>query len=123
MIRRFSIVAVLAGLVGLGGGTVYAQGSEHLRANVPFDFKVGQVVLPAGSYDVTYDVAQSGVLTVRSHDGRHYAVALTEGVSTGNPNKRATLVFDRQGSGYTLSGVFGPGEDTGREVVGTQAAD
>src|ERR1700752_135396 len=103
MIRRFSIAAALAGLVALGTGTVYAQSSERLHANVPFAFKVGQAVLPAGSYDVTYDVAESGVLSVRSEAGRHAAFVLTEGVSTtGNPNKDATLVFDRQGSGYTL---------------------
>ena len=124
MIRRFTIAAALAGLVGLGAGAVYAQSSERLHANVPFDFKVGQAVLPAGSYDLTYDVTESGVLFVRSEDGRHTAVALTEGVSaTGHPKKDATLVFDREGSGYTLAQVFGPGENTGLEVVGTPAAD
>jgi len=123
MIRRFTIAAALAGLFGLGAGAVYAQSSERLHANVPFDFKVGQAVLPAGSYDLTYDATESGVLTVRSADARHSAVALTEGVSTGTPSKDATLVFDRQASGYTLSRVFGPGENTGLEVVGTPAAD
>lgn len=123
MIRRFTIAAALAGLVGLGAGAVYAQGSERLHVNVPFEFKVGQAVLPAGSYDLTYDATESGVLFVRSQDGRHTAVALTEGVSTANPQKDPTLVFDRQGSGYTLARVFGPGDDTGLEVVGTPAAD
>jgi hypothetical protein len=123
MIRRFTIAAALAGLVGSGAGAVYAQSSERLNVNVPFDFKVGRAVLPAGSYDLTYDATEPGVLTVRSEDGRHSAVALTEGVTTGNPKKEATLVFGRQGSGYTLSRVFGPGEDTGLEVVGTPAAD
>jgi hypothetical protein len=117
MIRRFTIAAALAGLVALGAGTVYAHGSESLRATVPFDFKVGQTLLPAGRYDVSYDPAESGVLTVRSEDGRHTAVALTDGVSTGNSKKEGRLVFDRQGSGYTLSRVFGPGEDTGLEVA------
>jgi hypothetical protein len=119
MFRRFSIAAALATLVGLGAGQAYAQSSEHFQASVPFDFKVGQAVLPAGSYVVTYDARESGVLTVRSEDGRHSAVALTEGVSTGKPEKGARLVFDRQGSGYTLARVFGPGEHTGLEVVGT----
>jgi|SRR5258705_11507680 hypothetical protein len=123
MIRRFTIAAALAGLVGLGTSAVYAQSSERLQANVPFDFKVGQAVLPAGSYTVTYDATEAPVLTVRSVDGRHSAVVLTEGVSTGKPNKNATLVFDRQGSGYTLAQVFGPGDNTGLEVVGTPAAD
>jgi hypothetical protein len=123
MIRRFTIAAALAGLVGLSAGRVYAQGSESLRASVPFDFRVGHSLLPAGRYDVSYDPAESGVLTVRSDDGRHSAVVLTEGVSTGSPQKDARLVFDRQGSGYTLARVFGAGEDTGLEVVGTPAAD
>ena len=124
MIRRFTFAAALAGLIGLGTGAAYAQSSERLHVNVPFDFKVGQAVLPAGSYDLTYDATgEPSVLMVRSQDGRHVAVALTEGVSTGNPKRDATLVFDHQESGYTLAKVFGPGENTGLEVVGSQAAD
>jgi hypothetical protein len=32
-------------------------------------------------------------------------------------------VFERQGSSYALSQVFGPDEETGLEVVGAPAAD
>jgi hypothetical protein len=124
MIRRFTIAAALAGLVGLGSGAVYAEDSERLHTSVPFDFKVGDAVLPAGRYDVSYDAVDSpGVLFVRGKDGRHSAVALVRSGATGKPSEDATLVFDRQGSNYALSKVFGPGEDTGLEVMGSQAAD
>jgi hypothetical protein len=122
MIRRFTIATALAGLVGMAGGTVYAQSSEILHANVPFDFRVGTEVLPAGRYEISYDAAESpGVLFVRSEDGRRGAVALTEDVTIAKPGKDATLVFDREGSGYVLAGVFGTTDGTGLEVVGTQA--
>jgi hypothetical protein len=132
MIRRFSIAAaILAGLAGLGGGKAYAQGSETLHASVPFEFKVGQAVLPAGRYEVSYDaVGAPGILFVRSQDGGRSAFVLIE--STGarnpredarNPQEDATLVFERQGSSYVLSKVFGPDEETGLEVVGPAAAD
>ena len=130
MFRRFSIAAVLAGLVGLGAGQVYAQSSETLNASVPFAFKVGQAVLPAGRYQVRYDATGTpGVVLVRSQDGRHSAFAIVEGSSRSrseearNPKEDATLVFERQGSSYALSQVFGPDEETGLEVVSTPAAD
>lgn len=124
-IRRFTtIAAVLAGLAGLSAGRAYAQSSERLRAKVSFDFKVGQEVLPAGIYDLTYDASDSpGVLFVRNEDGRHSAVALTEGTSADKTYRDATLVFDRQGSDYVLAKVFGPDDADGLEVVGTQPAD
>jgi hypothetical protein len=130
MIRRISIAAVLAAVLGLGAAQAYAQGSESLQASVPFEFKVGEAVLPAGRYEVSYDAVSSpAVLLVRSQDGRHSAFALVEGATrsrrdnAGNPKEDATLVFERQGSSYALSEIFGPDEMTGLEVVGTPAAE
>ena len=130
MFRRFSIAAVLAALTGLGAGRVYAQGSETLHASVPFAFKVGQTELPAGRYDVNYDATgAAGVVLVRSQDGRHAAFAIVEGATRNrsedarSPKEDASLVFERQGSSYALSQIFGPDEETGLEVVGAPAAD
>lgn len=128
MIRRFSIAAVLAVLVGLGAGRAYAQGSETLNASVPFSFTVGEKVLPAGRYELSYDAAATpGVLLVRSRDGRHSALTLVENGPRNDRSRRAnedaTLVFGRQGSSYVLSQVFGPDRENGLEVVGTSPAD
>ena len=124
MNRWFRIAAVLGGLGFLGVGPAFAQSSERLHANIPFEFTVGGTVLPAGRYDVTYDVLEAqGVLVVRSQDGHHGALALTEGVDTGSPKREASLVFEREGSRYALSQVFAADAHTGLEIIGTHAAD
>ena len=133
MIRQFSIAAVLAVVAGLvGGGKAYAQGSETLHASVPFEFKVGHAVLPAGRYEVSYDAVDApAILFVRSQDGGHSAFVLIESTGARNPrgedarnrDEDATLVFERQGSGYALSKVFGPDQENGLEVAVTPAAD
>jgi hypothetical protein len=124
MKRRFHIVPVLGVLMGVGVGSAYAQTSESLRASVPFAFKVGGATLPAGTYQVSCDgVEAPGVLVVRSKDGHHEAIVLTENVDTRDPQRDARLVFEREGQVYALSEVFGAGAHNGLEVLGTHATD
>jgi hypothetical protein len=119
-IRKFAIAATLAGLLGLSGGRVYAQPTETLQVHVAFDFRVGHKVLPAGTYDLSYDASEP-VLFVRSVDGHHNAVVLTERTITNAPQPDARLVFDHDRSGYVLSKVFGPEETIGLQVPGRPA--
>jgi hypothetical protein len=132
MIRRFSIAAVLVVVAGLvGSGKAYAQGSETLHASVPFEFKVGRAVLPAGRYEVSYDAVDApGIVFVRSQDGGRSAFVLVESTGVRNPREDArnpqgdaTLVFERQGPSYALSKIFAPDQETGLEVVSAPAAD
>jgi hypothetical protein len=106
---------LLGGLVLLGAGSANAQ--ESLRATIPFDFKVGQVTLPAGQYSLGYEgVHTPSVLAVRSDDGRHSALVLTEPIDTKAPTRGARLVFDREGDTYKLSEIFAPSARVGMEI-------
>lgn len=113
--------AILGGLVLLGAGSATAQAGESLRATIPFEFRVGQATLPAGQYDVTYEGVEDApsVLSIRSEDGRFGALVLTEPVDTRAPTRGARLIFDRDGGGYQLSGIFAPSARVGLEIAGT----
>src|SRR5262245_6877765 len=97
MSRRFPVAMALGGLVLAGAASARAQGEESLRAQIPFEFKVGSATLPAGEYRVEYDPAETqSMLDVSSMDGHHQAIALTEGVIArkGAPNSNR-LVFEK----------------------------
>jgi hypothetical protein len=124
MNRSSSVVTVLAGLVLLGGSTARAQNMESVRAQIPFDFRVGSTTLPAGQYSMSYDPSElPGVLKVRSQDGHHQAFVLTEVVSATNEARDAKLVFEHEGTSYALSRVLAPDSGLGLEVLGTHHAD
>jgi len=125
MSRWFPVAVALGGLVLVGTGSAYAQGSESVQAKIPFAFKVGQATLPAGEYRLLYDPAEAqGVLAVRSADGHHEVFVLTEAVDARNGTPNANkLVFERAGTSYVLSEVFTNDSSVGLEVVGTHPAD
>ena len=52
MKRITAIVALLAAASTIGLGNAFAQGNA-VRATMPFDFTVGNKVLPAGTYTIT----------------------------------------------------------------------
>ena len=113
-----SRAALLGGLVLLGASSASAQSGESLRATIPFEFKVGAVTLPAGQYDVSYRSTDvQSVLSIRSQDGRHSALVLTEPIDAKTPSQGARLVFDRDGDAYKLSEVFAPAARVGSEVL------
>jgi len=125
MNRWLPVAVALGSVVLMGTGRAYAQSTESVRAQIPFDFKVGRATLPAGEYQLRYDPAEAGsVLTVRSADGRHEAFALTEAVEArrGTPSTDK-LVFEREGTSYVLSEVFTGESNVGLEVLGTHVAD
>jgi hypothetical protein len=125
MSRWLRVAMALGGLALTGTGRAYAQGAESVRADIPFDFKVGHATLPAGEYSLRYDPAEApSVLTVRSADSRHEAFVLTERVDAkrGTPNANK-LVFEREGTTYVLSEVFTGDSSVGLEILGTQPAD
>jgi hypothetical protein len=109
----------------MGTGSAYAQSSESVQAQIPFDFKVGRTTLPAGEYRVKYDPAEEpGLLTVRSADGHREVFVLTQPVAVRKDRSNADkLVFEREGTRYVLSEVFTEDSSTGLEILGAHPAD
>lgn len=80
---------------------------------VPFSFKVGNKVLPAGEYKITAD---NQVVRVQKTDGKANAVTLTQSTrGASNVQNDPKLTFRRRGDQYYLSQVWLP-DSPGREL-------
>ena len=89
----------LAALVTAGGAM--AQG-RAVRATVPFDFTVGDKLLPAGNYEITSP--QTGVIEVQNHD--KHVTMLTTARYNSQESQTGKLVFDKYGDQYFLRDVL-----------------
>ena len=106
-------ILTLVGVLSLlfAAGSVQAQ-SIHVKANVPFEFKVLNKTVPAGEYSlVSNGSIDSHVLAMRS--GRGTAVSFVS-ASIGDSRRassRTVLIFHRYGDTYYLSGLALSGAD------------
>jgi hypothetical protein len=105
----------------LGLGLFFAvsgvQAQENgVKANVPFDFMVGNEVLPAGEYLVTPQGSANQAILIRSTDSKNAVMTVTSRCASANPSKDTKLVFHRLGDRYFLSQVWAQGYSQGREL-------
>ena len=108
------MMVVLGGLALAFAAAAQAQTALNYKTfAVPFSFKVGDKVLPAGEYRIT---AENQVVRVQKTDGKEAAVTLTQRTRGANHNlSDAKLTFRRYGDQYYLSQVWLP-DSLGREL-------
>lgn len=87
-----------------------------LSANIPFDFVVGNRVLPAGEYRLDTVFQDSGVIALRDQDQPSTTMTGTIPRSLAAPCKTTKLVFHRMGNEYFLYQIWVEGRATGREL-------
>ena len=100
--KRITAIAFLAIANFAMAGTSFAQ-STGVRANVPFDFTVGNKLLPAGTY--TIKEQSNHVILITNYDKPIAALSLVNGDSNTSPNG-GKLKFHRYGSQYFLSEIL-----------------
>jgi hypothetical protein len=100
----------------LAAGPASAKSVDGLRAQIPFDFHVGDRVIPAGDYVVSAMTDDEKTLRIRAAGGGESAATLTSPKLAKSGSESAPrLVFHRYGDQYFLSAVWGDGE-TGRAL-------
>lgn len=86
-----------------------AQSSRRLVATIPFDFHIGNKVMPRGRYEfeTANRSALPGSLIVRSlpGSGRQTMIALSMTGEQGKAGEAPTIVFNQYGSVYYLSSI------------------
>ena len=100
--KRITAIALFTLASILGAGNALAQ-SDEVRATVPFDFTVGNKLLPAGNYSIT-SVSNDGI-EIRNRE-KHVAVlalAFPDGNQSENGGK---LVFDKYAGQYFLREIL-----------------
>jgi len=94
-----------------------AQAQElRVKANVPFDFVVGDQVMPAGEYTVGPTGAATAAILIRSEEGTGRALALTFACASSGPSKDTKLVFHAIAGRYFLSQIWAEGYAQGRQL-------
>jgi hypothetical protein len=110
MKKYFSLVLVAATLVF----TSTARAQElRVRANIPFDFVVGNTVYAAGTYTIGAATPNSSALLL---DGDTRGFVIPIDCSSNQPSKSTKLVFDRMGDTYFLHQIWVEGNTIGREI-------
>ena len=100
--NRFSAIALLAiASVAMCAGAIAQQ--PGLKANIPFDFTVGNTWMPAGEYTIASPTHE--VLELKS--GSHIALVVST-QSNDESKSGSKLVFDKYGNQYFLHEVLSP---------------
>jgi|SRR5215470_2548410 len=105
----------------LAAGSVYAQFSlaNHIEANVPFDFMVGDTLFPAGQYTVG-PIAEQTTLVIKSVKDTRSKFMISQAAVANKPQETSKLVFHKYGDRYILSQIWVQGESRGRELPRTR---
>jgi len=102
--KRISAIALLA-IASMAACTGAIGQQPAIKANIPFDFTVGNNWMPAGEYTITSP--QRGFVQIRSADLAKTATIVST-QSYDESNSGSKLVFDRYGDQYFLHRVLCP---------------
>ena len=108
---------MLLTVAGLSTAKAQTSGSTELRANIPFEFSVGNKTMPAGEYSVrcTNPASDLKVLKLRTRDG-HESVMVRTGSVIGKIPDSAKLVFNRYGDHYFFAQAWLPADNIGMQA-------
>jgi hypothetical protein len=107
----YQVLIALTLFAGLMVPATQAQ-SIILKADIPFDFVVGDKQLHSGEYNVKQ--THPGVMLIQSKDARSSAMVLTTAAEAGKISDVGKLVFNRYGDQYFLSKIWA--SDSGRQL-------
>jgi len=110
--RRVAMILAGGVMLALGATKASAIPTELLDVKVPFAFRAGNTLLPAGEYRVAE--SDSGVLLIESKSGEHAAwvAAMPETPTVPRP-KQPELIFAKFGNEHYLSNVMAEGSVLG----------
>ena len=106
MKKQIYTAATILMLIGILAATAEAQSVNgiSMRANIPFEFSVGDKILPAGEYRIQQVNPSSDLvmLQIATADGEARLLVRVQSIHSTNA-RRTMLVFNRYGSSYFLS--------------------
>lgn len=112
--RILTLITTVAMALALSAVSVSAQTALKVQTfKVPFEFKVGSKVLPAGDYKV---YVEDQTVRLQKNDGNGNVIAITRRkIGTGRAETEVKLTFRRYGDQYYLSQVWAV-DGIGREL-------
>jgi hypothetical protein len=86
-----------------------------VKADVPFDFVIGNRAYPAGAYILNSPLNNDSVIRIQNTQEVLSGFTVSNPCAKGAPAKETKLVFHRMGGRYFLYQVWTAGNSTGRE--------
>ena len=116
--KKQVLFSLLTTVLLMATGSAYAQlgGEQQLRFNVPFDYKVGNVIMKAGDYSVQRAGGTENALLIRGNGSSAFTLS---GSVSGKAGSTTKLVFNKYGDQYFLAQVWMQGEETGAQLPRT----
>jgi hypothetical protein len=88
----------IAGFVSIG----QAMAQDHaVQATIPFEFRAGNKVLPAGTYTIT--TGTDNLIVITNHT---QPAVVTVALRDGRESRKSELVFNQYGDRYFLSEIL-----------------
>jgi|HubBroStandDraft_1064217.scaffolds.fasta_scaffold753052_1 hypothetical protein len=100
-IMSITSIALFALVSFVTVGSISAQ-DRAVKANVPFDFTVGDKLLPAGTYLISAE--NDNVIKIENRD--KHVTMLSTTTSDGKESKTGELVFNKYGDQYFLHDIL-----------------
>ncbi len=116
--KRIASIALFALVSFVTVGFASAQ-QRAVKADVPFDFTVGNKLVPAGTYTITADSKSSNVIEIRNRDEHVAVLSMTS--PDDRQSKTGKLVFTRYGDQYFLSEILCASADMNMAVPASKA--
>jgi hypothetical protein len=116
--KKLTVFPLLTAVLLMAAGSASAQlgGVQEVRANVPFDYKVGNTLMKSGQCSIK-PAGTANALAIRSEGSQ--AMILTGAVSS-NPAAETKLVFRKYGDQYFLAQIWVEGDETGASLPKTR---
>jgi hypothetical protein len=110
----------IGAFAALSTGFGLAQTDDKLKMSIPFDFTVGNKVIPAGEYTIATDL---GTAIVRIRDSRYQVQATVQSITGSKPAEpnHSKLVFRVHGGQHYLASTWSAVSGSAREFVKTPA--
>ncbi len=112
--EKILVALLVAGTASFAAiSPVAAQSSEAALVKIPFQFVVGDKIMPAGSYRISAQTSDWSVLMISSLDGKAAAAfASTQAIPNPAPHSQnAQVRFSNYYGQYFLQQVALPGRD------------
>jgi hypothetical protein len=117
--KQTRMIAIMLGTFLLSAMPAKAE----VRITIPFDFSVGKVSLPSGTYSVTRTGAAHSLLQLCHKQGKGDAVATINSIQSNREalSDKDKLVFHRYGNQYFLAQFWTQGSSVGFELPTSEA--
>jgi hypothetical protein len=107
MKRQFLILIAIAAFVTTLTTNALGQTGKTVKANLKFDFQIGERIFPAGEYLIESISRESdNLLRIRSVSDVNKQQFIIANHSSASKSQTPKLVFQKYGENYVLSTVF-----------------